>query len=166
MDINKYLAKPDVTLGEHVRRLLDEAERLREYGYIRDTRILELLFIACIHHDDGKMNRQMQKRLDDVRAGKSGRFNPEKEVVHNVLSGFLLNPDEEAFHGDKNDYYRVLFAILFHHDYGNPWEIMEDKQELIEELLQDFDTVNIKKILIQNRVKRMMTDPLAVKIKG
>lgn len=39
MDINKYLAKPDVTLGEHVRRLLDEAERLREYGYIRDTRI-------------------------------------------------------------------------------------------------------------------------------
>ena len=64
MDINKYLAKPDVTLGEHVRRLLDEAERLREYGYIRDTRILELLFIACIHHDDGKMNRQMQKRLE------------------------------------------------------------------------------------------------------
>lgn len=166
MDINKYLAKPDETLGEHVRRLLDEAERLREYGYIRDTRILELLFIACIHHDDGKMNRQMQKRLDDVRAGKSGRFNPEKEVVHNVLSGFLLNPDEEAFHGDKNDYYRVLFAILFHHDYGNPWEIMEDKQELIEELLQDFDTVNIKKILIQNRVKRIMTDPSAVKIKG
>lgn len=166
MDIKKYLAKPDETLGDHVRRLLDEAERLKEYGYIRDTRILELLIITCIHHDDGKINQEMQRRLEAVRTGKPGRFNPDKEVVHNVLSGFLLNPDEEAFHGDKNDYYRVLFAILFHHDYGNPWEIMEDKQELIEELLQDFDTVNIKKISIQNRVKRMMTDPAAVKIKG
>lgn len=166
MDTNKYLAKPDETLGEHVKRLLDEAERLREYGYIQDTRILELLIIACIHHDDGKINPEMQKRLDGVRAGNLGRFNPEKEVVHNVLSGFLLNPDEEAFHGDKNDYYRVLYAILFHHDYGNPWEIMADKQELIEKLLWDFDTVNIKKILIQNRVKKMMTDSVAVKIKG
>lgn len=166
MDINKYLAKPDETLGEHVKRLLNEVERLREYGYIQDARILELIILACIHHDDGKINREMQKRLKAVRAGGYVKFNPEREVVHNILSGFLLNPDEEAFHDNKNDYYRVLFAILFHHDYGNPWEIMEDRQELIEELLQDFDTVNIKKILVQNRVKRMMTDPMAIKIKG
>lgn len=166
MDIDRYLAKPDETLGKHIKRLLEEVERLREYGYIRDARILDLVIVACIHHDDGKMNRQMQKRLNDIRTGKSGRFNPEKEVVHNVLSGFLLNPDEEAFHSDKNDYYRVLFAILFHHDYGNPWEIMAGKQELIEKLLQDFDTIDIKKIPIQNHVKKMMTDPMAVKIKG
>ena len=167
MDRNKYLAKPDETLGEHVEKLLEEAERLREYGYIRDARILELVIIACIHHDDGKINHEMQKRLEMGRAGKSGKFNPEKEVVHNILSGFLLNPDEiAAFHDDKNDYYRVLFAILFHHDYGNPWKIMKDKQELINELLRDFDTVDIKKIRSQNRVKKMMTDPMAIKIKG
>lgn len=167
MDINQYLAKPDETLGEHVKRLLDEAEKLRAYGYIPDAKVLELVKIACIHHDDGKINREMQKRLEAVRTGKSGRFNPEREVVHNVLSGFLLNRDEiAALHNDKNDYYRVLFAILFHHDYGNPWKIMEDKQELIEELLQDFDTINIKKISIQNCVKKVMTDPIAIKIKG
>lgn len=166
MDINKYLAKPDETLGEHVKRLLDEVERLRAYGYIRDGRILELVIFACIHHDDGKINREMQKRLEEVRAGRVVKFNPEREVVHNVLSGVLLKRDEEVFHDDENDYFRVLFAILFHHDYGNPWEIMEGKQEQIEELLQDFDTTDIKKIPIQNRVKKMMTDPMAVKIKG
>ena len=58
-----FLAKPDETIEEHVEKLLIELERMKNYGYIQDDELYRLVRIACIHHDDGKANPEMQNRL-------------------------------------------------------------------------------------------------------
>lgn len=58
-----FLAKPDETIEQHVKKLLIELERMKEYGYIQDDELYRLMRIACMHHDDGKINHEMQRRL-------------------------------------------------------------------------------------------------------
>lgn len=159
MEIKEYYAKPDQTIEEHVSKLLEELSVLKEYGYIEDEEMYRLVTKACLHHDDGKANPQFQLR---VKSGKRMRFNPEKEIPHNVLSGFLLNDGEFEL---EEDYYRVLFAIMYHHDYGNPYEMMIGEKKLIQELLEGFTIypINRKKA---NAIQRMMSDDLAIQIKG
>ena len=50
-----FLAKPDETIEEHVKKLLIELERMKACGYIQDDELYRLAKIACIHHDDGKI---------------------------------------------------------------------------------------------------------------
>ena len=162
-----FWAKPDETIEEHVKKLLTELERMKAYGYLQDDELYRLVEIACIHHDDGKMNPEMQNRLEKAKGGHRVMFNPEKEIPHNVLSGFFLNPDEfNEFEDPKLAYYRVLFAILYHHDYGDPVEIMDENKDLIHSLLEGFCINDINKRSTRNRIQKMATDPVAIKIKG
>ena len=157
MEKELYLAKPDQTIEEHCERLLKVLSMLQQYKYIEDEHLIWLVRQACIHHDDGKINPEFQKRIRE-----NTFFNPEKEVPHNVLSGFLLNKNEFQ---DVNDYYRVLFAILYHHNYGNPYEIIQTKKELITFLLKDFTSYKIKRSTL-NLVQNQMDDYEAIKVKG
>lgn len=162
-----FLAKPDETIEEHVEKLLIELERMKNYGYIQDDELYRLVRIACIHHDDGKANPEMQNRLAKAKCGQHILFNQDKEIPHNVLSGFFLNPDEfDGFEDSKLAYYRVLFAILYHHDYGDPIEILEENKELISSLLAGFCIYDINKRSTRKRIKKMINDPVAIKIKG
>lgn len=162
-----FLAKPDETIEEHVEKLLIELDRMKNYGYIQDDELYRLIRIACIHHDDGKMNPKMQNRLERAKYGRHILFDQDKEIPHNVLSGFFLDPDEfEGFEEHELAYYRVLFAILYHHDYGDPIKIMEEKKELIFSLLSGFCINDINKRSTRNRIKKMAVDPVAIKVKG
>ena len=158
MNIGDYYAKPDLTIREHSIKLLNELERLKQYHYVEDKKIYHLVQKACLHHDDGKANLQFQFRVKN----KGKKFNPEKEIPHNILSGYLL--DHAAFDSDE-DYYRVLFAIVFHHNYGSPTEIMKNQKELIEELLAEFTIYKIKRRDIK-KIQDMIDDLEAIKIKG
>lgn len=166
MEIQNYLAKPEETIREHRDKLLRELDRIWEYGYIQDRELYELIRIACIHHDDGKANPEMQKRLDAARKGKKYRFDPEREIPHNVLSGFFLDRREfDSFTNPDTAYYRVLFAIMYHHDYGDPMEYIIEDSDKIKELLEGFDTFVIKR-RTRNAVREMVEDEVAVKVKG
>lgn len=158
MDIKNYYAKPNQTIGEHATNLLKVLEQLKAYGYINEELYL-LAQKACFHHDDGKVNPEFKKR---VKSKKKLRFNRECEVPHNVLSGFLLNRAE--FEADE-DYYRVLFAIMYHHDYGNPYEIAIQEKALVQSLLKEFDFWHLKRKTLNN-MQRMIEDDIAIKIKG
>lgn len=157
--MDKYFAKPDQTIEEHAEKLIKVLELLKEYGYIKDEKLYCLVEKAALHHDDGKRNHLFQSR---VRSTKKVKFEKGKEIPHNILSGFLLNPEE--FESDE-DYYRVLFAIMYHHDYGNPYEIAIEKKELIVELLEGFTPYQLKRKDL-NRIQRMVCDDTAIKIKG
>ncbi|WP_242948021.1 CRISPR-associated endonuclease Cas3'' [Clostridium baratii] len=109
MDLSIYKAKPDKSIREHTDDLLNNLEYLKGLGYIKDEKILNLTKIACEYHDFGKANREFQYRI------KHGTdFNTEKEIAHNLLSLYFINPEE---FDSKEDYYRVCFAVLFHHYY-------------------------------------------------
>lgn len=166
MRYKDYWAKPGETIEEHRKRMLEELERMWLCGYIQDKELYELIRIACIHHDDGKVNPEMQKRLEAARKGKKYRFNPDREIPHNVLSGFLLDRRKfDKFADPDLAYYRVLFAILYHHDYGDPLEYIIEEKDKIEELLEGFDTFAIGR-KIRNIVWKMAEDKVAVKVKG
>ena len=157
MEKDIYLAKPDQTIEEHTKKLLDVLNILYQYGYIKDEHLMELVKLACLHHDDGKMNPEFQKRIRE-----NGKFNSEKEIPHNVLSGFLLDKDDFQ---DLDDYYKVLFAVLYHHDYGNPYEIIKNNKELIYSLLSNFPISKMKRSTL-NMVQKQMDNNEALKIKG
>ena len=167
MEFQNYLAKPNETIKEHVDKLLEQLELMWKYGYIQDEELYRLIRIACVHHDDGKANPEMQKRLKAAREGKKYHFNPDKEVPHNILSGYLL--DRKEFVGFKNPdtaYYRVLFAIMYHHDYGDPLKCIKENKEQITRLLEGFPIFNVGSRKIRNAVQEMAEDSIAEKVKG
>lgn len=159
MDRKEYLAKPNQTLEEHVNELLANLDLLYDYGYI-DKRIYELLKMACIYHDDGKTNPEFQKRIRN-----NSNFNDEIEIPHNVLSCYLLDP--KLFNSNE-DYYEVLYAILYHHDYVDITpEYIKLKKPLINDLLKGYETHNLTRKTLQNISELIKSEnPESIKIKG
>lgn len=160
MDKSMYNAKPDKTLKEHCEDLISVLEQLDSFHYIDDEKIYELTQYCCNHHDDGKVNREFQKRVNETK--RKIRFREETEIAHNVLSGYFVNPDDFE---EKDDYYRVLHAILYHHNYGDALSIMGKQTELIHDLLKEFPIFQIEN-RTRNSVAAMVNDNRAIKIKG
>lgn len=158
MDLSIYSAKPDKSIREHTDDLLNNLEYLKELGYIKDEKILNLTKIACEYHDFGKVNREFQYRI------KHGTdFNTEKEIAHNLLSLYFINPKD---FDSKEDYYRVCFAVLFHHYYyDDNLKTLIDEKELIEDLLSDFETYKLKPIT-PKRIGKIRGDNEAILVKG
>lgn len=159
MDLNKYLAKPDKSIKEHTDDLINNLKKLKNLNYVRDEYIFNLTRIACEYHDYGKANREFQNRIKNKT-----KFDDSKEVGHNILSLYFLNPDEFE---NKDDYYRVAFAILFHHYYCDNLNALSDKiiKSLSQELLSEFKTYKIK-LSTPKKIKEMHRDKDAVLIKG
>jgi CRISPR-associated endonuclease/helicase Cas3 len=162
MEKEDYLAKPTKTIKEHNDDLLERAQTLKDYNLIKNQRIYELLIKACSLHDLGKANHQFQKRVSD--STRKQRFSDEKEIAHNVLSMFFVEPKEFE---SMEDYYKVLFAVGFHHNYGNVFQIIEEKNELIKSLLKEWE-VNTDKIgrRISKNVINIMQEKESILIKG
>lgn len=126
-EMMKQMAKSGgVTIADHNRALLDRAKTLFELRYISGD-IYELLCKACEYHDLGKANPRMQERLRHAEL----KFDANKEIPHNVLSMYLIPKDISP------EYYILLFAVGFHHDYGDVLWLLEDqeKRRLAQDLL-------------------------------
>ena len=115
-----------VTIKEHNRALIERAKVLLDLHYISQD-IYELLCRACVYHDLGKANPRMQARLKSNEL----KFDADKEIPHNVLSMYLMPKDT------LQEYYILLFAVGFHHDYGDVFQLLEnaEKRKLAESLL-------------------------------
>lgn len=119
-----------VTIEDHNHALLERAKVLFELHYI-SREIYELLCKACEYHDLGKANPKMQERLKCSEL----RFDADQEIPHNVLSMYLMPKDV------TQEYYILLFAVGFHHDYGDVFRLLEEpeKRRLAEELLAQWE---------------------------
>ncbi|MGL5478852.1 MAG: CRISPR-associated helicase Cas3', partial [Clostridium sp.] len=158
MDLSIYKAKPDKSIREHTDDLLKNLEYLKELGYIKDEKILNLTKIACEYHDFGKVNREFQYRIENKTD-----FNTEKEIAHNLLSLYFINPKDFE---SKEDYYRVCFAVLFHHYYyEDNLRILSDEKTLIKELLNEFETFKLKPNT-PKKIKEIRKDKEAILVKG
>lgn len=153
-------AKPNQTIKEHTIELLKVLDLLSELGYITDSKIYELVEKACIYHDLGKINEEFQKRVKSE--SKKVKFNPNKEIIHNVLSGYFV--DEEEFE-DYEDYLKVMHSVINHHNYGDPFKIMIDDEEKINKLISTFGTNEVEDITIGD-LSEIVEDNESIKIKG
>ena len=163
MKYGEKLAKPDKTIKQHTDELLVQLDLLKDYGYIKDNHIYMLAKEACINHDIGKVNDYFQKRVNSEN-GKKLKFNLDKEVPHNILSGFMMS--QEDFDNEK-DYAIVLHAVINHHNYVDVCDyVYDDKyEELIEHTLDglgfDVDIIDVRDKFIEN-----IEDNDAILVKG
>lgn len=158
MDLNKYLAKNNKTIFQHNKDLQHCLEVLVNLGYVKED-LKELIYKACEYHDYGKVNPEFQKR---VKSDKWIKFKDEAEVAHNILSLFFINSDE--FENDE-DYYRVAFAVAYHHNYCDVAKTFREKRELIHKLLENFDTYKVKSSIF-NKIAKIMEDRDSILLKG
>ncbi|MGL5380011.1 CRISPR-associated helicase Cas3' [Clostridium sp.] len=156
--IKEKKAKPDKTIEEHTIDLLFSLDKLKEFGYIQDDSLVELVEKACIYHDIGKINDEFQKRV----TGKSKKFNEDKEVVHNILSLYFI--DSKSFKNNE-DYHKVANSVLNHHNYCNNFDEMSKKEEHIQSLLEKFNTCRVKRTL-KAKLSSSIEDLETIKIKG
>ncbi|MFQ9999057.1 MAG: CRISPR-associated endonuclease Cas3'', partial [Anaerococcus obesiensis] len=107
------LAKPDETLYEHTKLLLDNFELLKNSGYLNSNikDIEEILYLSCLYHDMGKINPVFQERLKN-----KNKFDKNIEVGHNILSACLVNLFLDNFKDNKLKNNLVRAAILNHHN--------------------------------------------------
>lgn len=126
IDLSRYKAKDNKTVREHSDDVIQRAITLHDRGYIKEERIYNMLLKACEYHDYGKINREFQHRIECKT-----KFDVEHEISHNVLSIYFIDPRID-------DYEIIACSVLFHHNYCEELDVMQNQKELINELLHDF----------------------------
>lgn len=155
----KY-AKVDKTIEEHTNDLLDRLEILKKFNCIPNDRIHDLVYKSCIYHDLGKVNNEFQQRILNANL----KYNDSKEVPHNILSLYMI--DKNKFNNEE-EYLKVAHSVIHHHNYSNVFEDIKNKTELINYLLKDFTTYNIKKSTISKLAKEeLINDNETILVKG
>jgi CRISPR-associated endonuclease/helicase Cas3 len=157
MDLGKYLAKPDKSLLEHTQDVRKQLELMNKLGYIENERIYCLTGKACNWHDYGKVNREFQKRIRS-----HSKFNENTEIAHNILSLYLINPND--FDTDE-DYMKVAEAVLTHHNYCDEGEVINHKSDLIKSLLFEYEIEHIGTRKLR-KIMSMIYDDETIMIKG
>ena len=148
--LNKSLAKPDQTIREHTDALKSQASLLKQLEYISSDVLYHDLLSACEYHDYGKANSEFQKRIKNHK-----RFDPSKEVPHNVLSMYYVDKNS------CNDYVSVCFAVLYHHYHSkSPLDILEDDKELIKKFLSEFEENINRRFVAGKRLKSSFNELL------
>ena len=155
--MNEKKAKPNKSIIEHTDDLLEVLELLFSLGYIK-YEIYELVKIACVYHDIGKINGEFQKRIKN----KKLKFNESKEIVHNILSLYFI--DERKFE-NKENYLVICNAVMKHHDYCDEGATLREKSQMIENLLSEFEHYKVKKSL-PAKTSKISQDIKAIKVKG
>lgn len=161
MELRDYLAKPDKTIEKHTNDLLNALEELNELGYIKDKEIYILARKACYYHDFGKANKEFQKRVSSK--DKKLKFNLEKEIFHNILSVYFIDPNDFEC---KEDYYRVCHGVLNHHNYcEDPGVYITSNKALIAKTLDEFNIFEIKRSNLK-KILNIKDDARSIIIKG
>jgi CRISPR-associated endonuclease/helicase Cas3 len=159
LDLSKYKAKPNKTIREHTDELIKNLDLLRNFNYIKSEKIYNLTKIACEYHDYGKANREFQNRII-----KGTKFDEKVEIAHNVLSLYFINKEDFK---EIEDYYKVAFAVLNHHNYCDTYRILEDEhsKDLIKVLLSDFKVNSITRKTIK-KINEVTQNDEAIMVKG
>ena len=161
MDLTIYKAKDNKTIREHTDDALKNLDVLQNFNYIKNQHVYDLTKISLEYHDYGKVNLPFQKRMNNHT-----KFDETIEIAHNVLSLYFINEND---FDNSEDYYKVGFAVLYHHNYCDNLKIIQNqsKRYLIEKLLKDFKIYPIKYAYeVADNIKAMTENEEAILVKG
>ncbi|MDK2934536.1 MAG: CRISPR-associated endonuclease/helicase Cas3 [Clostridiales bacterium] len=141
---NLFLAKtnPKETIIEHTERLLSEWERLQKlYPHIKYVD-WELLQIACLYHDLGKMNTKFQnklmKKLEITSLLEDSVVNVD-EIPHGYLSpAFLPKKKLKKKFSQNQDKMRILYQSIYYHHKRPELENSEPIKKIVNEDLSKY----------------------------
>ncbi|MGN9165153.1 CRISPR-associated helicase Cas3' [Tissierellaceae bacterium HCP3S3_D8] len=141
MDINEYIAKTypkKETIQQHTDRLIENYNILKSIyeGLKVDWDILEL---ACLYHDLGKMNIKFQHKLKNKKL--------KDEIPHGFLSIGFLDIKELRKKYSKDQIKILVNAIAYHHERNFKFsEYDEIVREEIEIMKKEAEKFNYSKI--------------------
>lgn len=152
-------SNPRQTIREHTDCVLYCLDILRDI-YNIDEETYRLLKIACEYHDYGKMNHIFQDRIK-----YNNKYDVDKELPHSVLSAYFI--DKNIF-DNIDDYYYVLYAVIYHHNVSFPDLLKTGKMynDLVNELLTPFDCYQVSAKRLSNNILDRKKDKKAILIKG
>ncbi|BAL80398.1 CRISPR-associated helicase/endonuclease Cas3 [Caldisericum exile] len=141
------------TLEQHTDNLLKNYENFKT-KYEGDLsrlelgkNFLELLRIACIFHDLGKVSSAFQNKVKRLLK-KNEEFHKDQseEIPHNFLSVAFL-PDQNLLNlSADEEYYKLFYAIAFHHDRKINFTEQDLKKVINEDLSKKIEELSwIKK---------------------
>ena len=127
---NEFLAKSNgETIMEHTENLINNFKNFfTVYPEINVDK--ELLLLACIYHDLGKINKKFQSKLSGKR--QNG------ELPHGLLSTSFINSKSLSENGfDKSDIKILSYSVALHHE--------RDLSEILEEdFSSEIELMNIE----------------------
>jgi CRISPR-associated endonuclease/helicase Cas3 len=136
------------TLKEHTIALINNYEILKErYSAEINKRIIErydpkvfwdLLKIAVIYHDLGKLNSLFQNKIRRLVGQEELLSDFEKEIPHNYLSPALLPKKYIEIYGKEN-FFMLIFSIIFHHYREMSFDAKYLEEYLNKEILNKLD---------------------------
>lgn len=113
MSREDYLSKssPKQALEEHIADVMRCYDELMErYGDHFSEKEKSLLRLACLHHDDGKINTYFQNRI------RCGGIPDENEIPHGHLSMLLFHTKELEKTYTREEIKALYTAVYHHHD--------------------------------------------------
>lgn len=146
--MNNFLAKsnPKETIIEHTDNLIENYFLLRKI--YPDLEInWDILYLACLYHDLGKINKKFQDKLCRIKTYNN-------EIPHGILSLSFINTKKLKEEGYSKEEIKILaHSIAYHHDRNLDYskDELNIEIEMLKEEIKNFnydklDEINIKKI--------------------
>ncbi len=138
-----YLAKTypfKESLKDHTENLLGQLEVLKTYYGDRIRVNWDLLRLACIYHDLGKVNRVFQKKLRGENLREEG-----PNIPHAYLSILFINPEKlmEEYGLSLDDLVILINVVAYHHKrLALDEEMLENIKAYIKYLREDVGDFN------------------------
>ncbi len=153
--MKNFLAKsnPPETIQEHTNKLVENYSILNAiYPELKVN--WDLVYLACLYHDLGKINEKFQVR---IRTGKR----IENEIPHGILSLSFLNPKRLLKQGFSKEEIKILaHSIAYHHERNLLYEndTLDNEISLLAKEIKDFiygriPELEVKKLSVRFYVK-------------
>ena len=140
-----YLAKsnPRETIQEHTDNLLINYNELKRiYPELKVS--WDILFLACIYHDLGKMNKKFQDKINRVK-----RY--EDEIPHGILSLSFINSKELKDTYSKDQIKILAHSVAYHHErnFNIDRDSLKEEIELLKIEVGNFKYDKIKDLTVK-----------------
>lgn len=146
--LNNYLAKsnPKETIIEHTEQLIENYNILRNI-YPNLNLDWDILYLSCLYHDLGKMNKKFQDKIENIKRHKD-------EIPHGILSLAFINPRRLKEVGYSQERIKLLAqSIAYHHerDFNFDQETLANEIETLKKEAENFnynrlDNIEVRKL--------------------
>jgi len=135
----KFLAKEDKTIQEHILDILKNIETFKKNSYNINLSQKEwiILKLSTIYHDLGKINSYFQSKI------KKQPIKLNINYPHNFLSTFFINKNLITNFLDEESYQIIFYIVAFHHE--REMNTLNINKQNIKTILSDL-SINLKKI--------------------
>lgn len=132
---NNYLAKSNKeTILEHTEKLINNFKILNDI-YPKMNVNKDLLLLACVYHDLGKININFQKNIENLTFDYLG-------IPHGLLSLAFINVKNLLMKFDISDIKALIYSVALHHERDFSQVTKKDYSNEIEKMNLEIKNFN------------------------